>query len=106
MKRLNDLESYWMPFTANRDFKKDPRMVVAAAPLEDRFWNKFCKAIELPNKFINMQNNQQIVIKEIRKIIALNDKNYWSEVFNKADCCCSIVKSRQITLAEKFIKSI
>jgi len=22
MKRLNDLESYWMPFTANRDFKK------------------------------------------------------------------------------------
>jgi beta-alanine--pyruvate transaminase len=30
MKRLNDLESYWMPFTANRDFKKDPRMVVAA----------------------------------------------------------------------------
>ena len=30
MKRLNDLESYWMPFTANRDFKKDPRMVVSA----------------------------------------------------------------------------
>ncbi len=30
MKRLNNLESYWMPFTANRDFKKDPRMVVAA----------------------------------------------------------------------------
>ena len=55
---------------------------VAAAPLEDRFWNKFCKAIELPKKFINMQNNQQIVIREIRKIIALNDKNYWSEVFN------------------------
>jgi beta-alanine--pyruvate transaminase len=30
MKRLNDLESYWMPFTANRDFKKEPRMVVSA----------------------------------------------------------------------------
>ena len=30
MKRLNNLESYWMPFTANRDFKKDPRMVIAA----------------------------------------------------------------------------
>lgn len=24
MKKINDLESYWMPFTANRDFKKDP----------------------------------------------------------------------------------
>jgi beta-alanine--pyruvate transaminase len=31
---LNDaspsLESYWMPFTANRDFKKDPRIIVSA----------------------------------------------------------------------------
>lgn len=26
----NDLASYWMPFTANKAFKKDPRMVVAA----------------------------------------------------------------------------
>ncbi|WP_245999062.1 aspartate aminotransferase family protein [Paracoccus methylarcula] len=26
----NTLENYWMPFTANRDFKADPRMVVSA----------------------------------------------------------------------------
>lgn len=26
----NDLASYWMPFTANKAFKKDPRMVVTA----------------------------------------------------------------------------
>ena len=77
---------------------------VAAAPLEDRFWIKFCKAIELPNEFINMQNNQQIVIKEIRKIIALNDKNYWSEVFNKADCCCSIVKSIEEAVNDHHFK--
>ena len=77
---------------------------VAAAPLEDRFWNKFCKAIELPNKFINMQNNQQMVIKEIRKIIALNDKNYWSEVFYKADCCCSIVKSIEEAVNDHHFK--
>jgi beta-alanine--pyruvate transaminase len=30
MKKINDLESYWMPFTANRDFKKDPRNVCSA----------------------------------------------------------------------------
>ncbi|MFT6582424.1 MAG: beta-alanine--pyruvate transaminase, partial [Alphaproteobacteria bacterium] len=24
----NDLENHWMPFTANRDFKKNPRLVV------------------------------------------------------------------------------
>lgn len=26
----NDLSAYWMPFTANRQYKKDPRMVVGA----------------------------------------------------------------------------
>ena len=26
----NTLENYWMPFTANRDFKADPRMIVSA----------------------------------------------------------------------------
>ena len=28
--RPNDLSSFWMPFTANRDFKSDPRMIVSA----------------------------------------------------------------------------
>ncbi|MBA4221264.1 MAG: aspartate aminotransferase family protein, partial [Methylobacterium sp.] len=26
----NDLEAYWMPFTANRSFKQNPRMVARA----------------------------------------------------------------------------
>ena len=26
----NDLEAYWMPFSANRAFKKEPRMLVGA----------------------------------------------------------------------------
>ena len=30
MYRANDLESFWMPFTANRAFKRDPRVVVSA----------------------------------------------------------------------------
>jgi len=25
---VNSLESHWMPFTANRDFKQNPRIVV------------------------------------------------------------------------------
>lgn len=28
--RPNNLENYWMPFTSNRDFKADPRMIVSA----------------------------------------------------------------------------
>ena len=33
----NDLEHHWMPFTANRDFKADPRLVVRAEGAY--YWN-------------------------------------------------------------------
>ena len=85
-------------------YKTSDGSYVAAAPLEDRFWNKFCEAIELPKKFIKMQNEQEKVIQEIRKIIGQKEKNYWLDVFSKADCCCSIVKSIEEAINDNQFK--
>ena len=85
-------------------YKTSDGSYVAAAPLEDRFWNKFCEAIELPKKFIKMQNEQEKVIQEIRKIIGQKEKNYWLDVFKKADCCCSIVKSIEEAINDNHFK--
>ena len=85
-------------------YKTSDGSYVAAAPLENRFWNKFCKAIELPKKFIKIQNDQEKVIQEIRKIIGQKEKNYWLDVFNKADCCCSIVKSIEEAINDNHFK--
>ncbi len=85
-------------------YKTSDGSYLAAAPLEDRFWNKFCEAIELPKKFIKMQNDQEKVIEEIRKIIGQREKNYWLDVFNKADCCCSIVKSIKEAINDNHFK--
>ena len=85
-------------------YKTSDGSYVAAAPLEDRFWNKFCEAIALPKKFIKMQNDQEKVIQEIRKIIGQKEKNYWLDVFNKADCCCSIVKSIEEAINDNHFK--
>ena len=85
-------------------YKTSDGSYVAAAPLEDRFWNNFCEAIELPKKFIKMQNDQEKVIQEIRKIIGQKEKNYWLDVFNKADCCCSIVKSIEEAINDNHFK--
>ena len=85
-------------------YKTSDGNYVAAAPLEDRFWNKFCEAIDLPKKFIKMQNDQEKVIQEIRKIIGQKEKNYWLDVFNKADCCCSIVKSIEEAINDNHFK--
>ena len=85
-------------------YKTSDGSYVAAAPLEDRFWNKFCEVIELPKKFIKIQNDQEKVIQEIRKIIGQKEKNYWLDVFNKADCCCSIVKSIEEAINDNHFK--
>ena len=85
-------------------YKTSDGSYVAAAPLEDRFWNKFCEAIKLPKKFIKTQNDQEKVIQEIRKIIGQKEKNYWLDVFNKADCCCSIVKSIKEAINDNHFK--
>ena len=85
-------------------YKTSDGSYVAAAPLEDRFWNKFCEAIELPKKFIKMQNDQEKVIQEIRKIIGQKEKNYWLDLFNKTDCCCSIVKSIEDAINDNHFK--
>ena len=85
-------------------YKTSDGSYVAAAPLEDRFWKKFCKAIKLPKKFIKMENDQGKVIQEIRKIIGQKNKNYWLDVFNKADCCCSIVKSIEEAINDNHFK--
>ena len=85
-------------------YKTSDGNYVAAAPLEDRFWNKFCEVIELPKKFIKMQNDQEKVIQEIRKIIGQKNKDYWLEIFNKADCCCSIVKSIEEAINDNHFK--
>ena len=85
-------------------YKTSDGSYVAAAPLEDRFWKKFCKAIKLPKKFIKMENDQGKVIQEIRKIIGQKNKNYWLELLNKADCCCSIVKSIEEAVNDHHFK--
>ena len=77
---------------------------IAAAPLENRFWKKFCKVIKLPKKFEDMDGNQEEVITKVREIIILKDKDYWAHFFDEADCCCSIVKSVEEAINENHFK--
>ena len=77
---------------------------IAAAPLENRFWKKFCKVIKLPKKFEDMEGNQEEVITKVREIIILKDKDYWAHFFDEADCCCSIVKSVEEAINENHFK--
>ncbi len=73
---------------------------LAAAPLEQRFWDTFCELIELPEEFRNDGVDPQRSIAAVREIIASRNAEDWKKVFYGQDCCCSIVKSVYDALRE------
>jgi crotonobetainyl-CoA:carnitine CoA-transferase CaiB-like acyl-CoA transferase len=73
---------------------------VAAAPIEQRFWQNFCAAIELPEDFRDDASHPAAAINKVREIIAGKPADHWRRVFFDKDCCCSIVASLEEALRE------
>jgi len=71
---------------------KDKRYL-AVAPIEDRFWNKFCEVIDLDTTYKSQKKTDQEIIEKVTSIIKTKTSSYWDKVFKKADCCCTVVKS-------------
>ena len=71
---------------------KDKRYL-AVAPIEDRFWNKFCEVIDLDITYKDQKKTDQEIMEKVRSIIKTKTSGYWDKVFKKADCCCTVVKS-------------
>jgi len=71
---------------------KDGR-VVAAAPLEQKFWETFCHLIGLEGEFRDDAKNSAATKARIAAIIATETADTWRSRFAGNDCCCSIVVS-------------
>ena len=65
---------------------------VAAAPLEQKFWENFCDQIELPQAFRNDKADPEKTIEKVREIISGKPAEDWRRLFYQVDCCCSIVQ--------------
>ena len=78
---------------------KDGR-VIAAAPLEDKFWGIFCETIGLDAALRDDAINPQATTARVAEIVASVDSNIWRERFQTADCCCTIVADLREALAD------
>ena len=76
---------------------KDGR-VVAAAPLEQKFWETFCDLIDLEPKLRDDRKNPAATKARVAAVIATETADVWRSRFAGKDCCCSIVTS----IAEAF----
>ena len=74
---------------------KDQRFL-AAAPLEDKFWNNFCSIVEVaPSADKN----------EIAERIAGRTADEWIQLFEGHDVCCSLVRTVEEALRDEHFRA-
>ncbi len=62
---------------------------LAAAPLEDKFWNTFIELIGLRQEVLSADNTE--IIRQVASIIAQHPASHWRERFKDRDVCCVVV---------------
>jgi alpha-methylacyl-CoA racemase len=66
---------------------------VAAAPLEQRFWETFCAVIALPVEYADDKRDPQGTRRAIAARIAAKSADDWRTAFEGKDCCCVIMST-------------
>lgn len=79
--------------------------IVAAAPIEQRFWELFCDAIALEPSLRDDAHDQDATTKRVADIIRGQPAAYWRDCFAKADCCCSIVATVEEAIGDPHFNS-
>jgi len=78
---------------------QDGRMV-AAAPIEQRFWEVFTGIIGLEPNFADDARDPEATKSRIRDLIRAKPSDHWRAAFAGKDCCCTIVATMQEALAD------
>ena len=66
--------------------------IVAAAPIEQKFWAAFAAAIGLEPELTDDKRDPAATLARVTEIIARRTAAEWEPIFDAADCCCSIVQ--------------
>jgi alpha-methylacyl-CoA racemase len=67
--------------------------VVAAAPIEQKFWDNFCDVIELDDEFRRDEERPAATLQRVRELIGAKGSTHWTRRFAGVDCCCNVVRT-------------
>jgi alpha-methylacyl-CoA racemase len=79
--------------------------VACVAAIEQRFWTSFCAAIGLEAELIDDTRDNAATIGRVTEIIASKTAAEWLPVFDRADCCCSIMQDLRAALDDPHFKA-
>lgn len=81
---------------------RDDKMV-AAAPIEQKFWDAFCDVIGLEARLRDDARDPAATAEAVARLIAADTADHWRALFRDADCCCTIVASLEHALADPHV---
>jgi alpha-methylacyl-CoA racemase len=71
---------------------------LAAAPLEQKFWQRFCELIGLEEEHRDDARDPQATRTRIAELVRARSAARWEEVFRGEDVCCAIIASLEEAL--------
>ncbi len=78
---------------------------LAAAPLEQRFWDRFSRLIGLEERFRDDARDPAATIARIAEIVGASSAADWEKRFAGEDVCCSIVRTLEEALADPHFRA-
>ncbi len=78
--------------------------VLAAAPLEQKFWDNFCEAIGLASEWREDRRDPAGAIAAVAALVAARPAADWERALRGIDCCCSIVRTLEEALADPHFR--
>lgn len=79
--------------------------VVAAAPIEQKFWNEFCELIGLEQDLRDDTRDMDATTRRITAIIRSQPAEHWRSRFAGRDCCCSIVATLEHAMQDPHFRA-
>jgi alpha-methylacyl-CoA racemase len=78
---------------------------VAAAAIEQKFWDRFCAIIDLDPALRDDARDPAATIAAVAALIAAADSEIWRARFTDADCCCTIVATLEEAMADPQVQT-
>lgn len=66
---------------------------LAVAALEEKFWQAFCRIIELPAALCDDRRAPAASIVEVARRIEAHPAAHWDQAFSGVDVCCAVVRT-------------
>lgn len=77
---------------------------VAAAPIEDAFWRRFCELVELPAEWRDDARDPEGTRRAVAERIRSAPAERWRQRFEGEDVCCSVVQTLQEAVADPHFR--